>query len=173
MQTYLDARLHFLLLRRRGCLALSVYGGREEKAQCQNISNQITIMSSAISEGEKKKINLACRWAKFNAVKKNASKTAFTSKKSVSSCCIMVPNKFHMSDEECSVVLRKRNGRHHLYSYKFSSCLESCCHWKKQDYFSAINEETWQDWKGLEGAVIREVYIPQHLPAKRMQHWNM
>lgn len=25
----------------------------------------------------------------------------------------------------------KRNGRHHLYSYKSSSCLESCCHWKK------------------------------------------
>jgi len=32
-----------------------------------------------------KKINLACRWAKFNAAKKNASKTAFTSKKSVCS----------------------------------------------------------------------------------------
>lgn len=48
----------FLLLRRRGCLALSVYGGREEKAQCQNISNQITIMSSAISEGKKNKLIL-------------------------------------------------------------------------------------------------------------------
>lgn len=120
-----------------------------------------------------KKINLACRWAKFNAAKKNASKTAFTSKKSVSSCRITVPNKFHMSDEECSVVLKKRNGRHHLYSYKFSGCLESCCHWKKQDYFSAINKETWQDRKGLEGAVIAEVYIPQHLPAKPMQHRNM
>jgi len=96
----------FFCLEGEGCLALSVYGGREEKAQCQNISNQITIMSSAISEG-KKKINLACRWAKFIAAKKNASKTAFTSKKSVSSCRITVPNKFHMSEEECSVVLKK------------------------------------------------------------------
>lgn len=78
-----------------------------------------------------KNINVVCRWAKLNAAKKNANKTAFTSKKSVSSCCIMVPNKFHMSYEECSVVLKKRNGRHHLYSYKFSSCLESCCHWRK------------------------------------------
>lgn len=67
---------------------MSVYGGCEERAECQIISNQITIMSSAIAE--KKKINLACRWAKFNAAKKNASKTAFTSKKSVSSCRIMV-----------------------------------------------------------------------------------
>lgn len=37
-------------------------------------------MSSAISE-EKNKINLACRWVKFNAANKNASKTAFTSTK--------------------------------------------------------------------------------------------
>jgi len=71
-------------LQGEGCLALSVYSGREEKAPCQQVSNQITITSSAISEGEKK-INLACRWAKFNAAKKNASKTAFTSKKSVCS----------------------------------------------------------------------------------------
>lgn len=70
-------------------------------------------------------------WAKFNDAKNNASKTAFTSKKSVSSCCIMAPNKSHMSDKECSVVLKKRNGRHHLYSYKFRGCLESCCHWRK------------------------------------------
>jgi len=43
-------------LQGEGCLALSVYSGREEKAPCQQVSNQITITSSAISEGEKKLI---------------------------------------------------------------------------------------------------------------------
>lgn len=45
-------------LQGEGCLALSVYSGREEKALCQQVSNQITITSSAISEGEKKKLIL-------------------------------------------------------------------------------------------------------------------
>lgn len=105
VQTYLDACLNFLLFTRRRMLSsisLQWQRGKGTVPKCIKSDHHHELCYLG---REKKKINLACRWAKFNAAKKNASKTAFTSKKSVSSCCIMVPNKFHMSGEECSVVL--------------------------------------------------------------------